>query len=462
MASVAPTAAARAGWVVDQQFLWLVTILFVVGYSLPSLPSGLVFPSQQRLELADDPLSGGGVSFLEMWLPIISLSSWVVLRRYRLLIAILPSINQMLLLLLTWILLTSLWAPHPAATMRQAFSIIGVTVLSLAFVLASWHRKRFMGLLLPVTTALLVASLFVGLFVPAIGIQPEDAFELAGSWRGISYQKNGLGQLAAVGAILWAHVCVTGSSTRPRLAYAGLGLSFLLIILSRSSTSLALSIISIGVMVLVLRPPVRFNGRGGQIWLGFGVVVLASMLLYLMFIGTLSYDAIATPVASIFGKDATFSGRTLIWTELFSQIGKHPLLGIGFNSFWGASPDSPSAETIRRLQWRAPSGHNGYIDMINEIGLIGFVIFIGFLVFHFGALKRLAKFDRPAYGLHLTLIVYVILANLTETGWFHPILLTHVIAMYSSAEISRRLFEYQWRPVDRWVDSNRLGRPTGR
>lgn len=440
MAAVRP--AATPGWVVDRQFFWLVSALFIAGYALPSLPSGLIFPSVQRLQLDDDPTVGGGVSFFQMWMPLISLSTWVLLQRYRLVVAMFPDLNRMLLVLLSWQMLSALWAPDFFSTVKQVVSIIGVTILALAATLASWNQQRFVRLLRGATTLMLVASLVMGIVAPDIGIQHEDAFELAGSWRGISYQKNGLGQLGAMGAILWAHAWLA-QSTSVRVAWSGMGLSLLLIVLSRSSTSLSLSILSIGAMLLVMRPPVKSASTLRKFWLAIWLGIVAPFSIYLMFVGSFDYDAIATPIASVFGKDATFSGRTLIWNELFIEIGKHPWMGIGFNSFWAAAENGPAAEAIRHLQWRAPSGHNGYLDMINEIGLIGFFLFVAFLVSHFRAIARLRRFDPASSALHLTLIVYVMLANLTETGWFHPILLTHVVAMYSSAEVSRQLFEHR-------------------
>jgi O-antigen ligase len=161
----------------------------------------------------------------------------------------------------------------------------------------------------------------------------------------------------------------------------------------------------------------------------------------MLLVGAVDPESIAQSFGGLFGKDATFSGRTYIWAELLPEIPKHLWFGFGFNSFWPGGVDGPAAEIIHRLEWNVPNGHNAYLDMINEQGLVGFGLFICFLVEHIRAIRRVGQFDRPRAAMHMSLIVYIILANLTEVGWFHPIMITHVVAMFSSANVSRLLFE---------------------
>jgi O-antigen ligase len=52
-----------------------------------------------------------------------------------------------------------------------------------------------------------------------------------------------------------------------------------------------------------------------------------------------------------------------------------PWLGYGFSGFW--NEDSPVVQTIwAALDWKAPSAHNGYIDILLQIGVVGLLLYV--------------------------------------------------------------------------------------
>lgn len=432
------TPAPHPSWVADRQFFWLVTLILVLGFCWPVLPVGLVFydpVARAAAELGEEDVA----HFSLFWGPPILTGMFLLAARFRLLTAFLRDINPGLLALLLWMMLSAIWAPDAFKTFKQAFSIVGVSIIATAFVITAWRPDRLDRVLIPLMTWLLLLSLMAGLLIPDIAIHNSPQFELNGSWRGITYQKNGLGQLSATALIYWFYLWATRKAP-PLSCWFGMGLSLLMVLLSRSSTSLLLSIISCGVLMMMIRPPILLGASRGALLSIAGLSILVPLFIYLVLVGSVDSVVIAQSFGEIFGKDATFSGRTTIWAELFRNIAQHPVLGIGFNSFWGG-PGSPADETLRRLGWSAPTGHNGYLDLLNELGFIGLGLLAAFMLRHSRDLIRLLQFDRPQAALHTALWVYVVLANLTETGWFHPITMTHVLAMYSSATISRLIFE---------------------
>lgn len=416
---------ADSQWVVDRGFLWLGTTVWALGYWFPSLM----------------PL---GLGFREMMSPLLIGSVWIIVRRFALASLMLPYINLGSLLILIWIVLSAAWAPAPVFALTQAFSIIGVSMIALAFSLSAWHPERFEIVMIWCTTLMLIASLFASLLIPSIGIHDSSQFELMGAWKGITYQKNGLGQLASVGMILWTYRWAVGR-TRSLFAILGVGLSVFMLLKSRSSTSLLLSTLTCLVLLLQVRPVIRFGGFGPML---AGVLIVALPLVAVSVIAIVGgNDMLAEAFGGLFGKDASFSGRTFIWDEVIQQIRSHPLLGTGFSSFWGdeLTRSAGAQAIVERLGWSVPNAHNGYLDLFNELGLIGFMCFLWFLFVHIRDLKRLARLHPRFCALHVSLLIYVMLANLSETGWFHPITLTHVLAMYSSLEVSRQLFEERLR-----------------
>lgn len=429
------SATAPQAWVVDKQFAWLVALMVGFAYTASLLPPGFVFNPVAR-----EALSGQSASVFKItWIPLILLSMGIILLRFRLVSALLPQINWALMALLAWGLASTLWAPDPAAAFRQSFSIVGAAMLPLAFMVTAWRRDGIETILRQTSTLLLLLSLLVALVNPAIGVHNSSQFELNGSWRGITYQKNGLGQLAAAALILWCHAWVTGSTTAKR-AMAGALLSVFMLLKSRSSTSLLLAVISCVLIIAMLRPMFAVGRYKGILVVLALLAVVVPTVVYFIFVGSVDEQAMAQAFGQVFGKDATFSGRTYIWAEMVRNIGLHPWLGIGFNSFW-FTPEAD--ETIRRLGWNCPSAHNGYLDVINHLGFIGFSLFMAFMVTHFRDIGRLLRLDRKQGALHLGLFLYVSLGNLTESGWFVPMAPGHLLAMYSVLAVSRLLYQHR-------------------
>jgi O-antigen ligase len=74
------------------------------------------------------------------------------------------------------------------------------------------------------------------------------------------------------------------------------------------------------------------------------------------------------------GKDPTLTGRTQIWKAVLDQVALNPYLGYGFAAFW--SDDSVPAKFIRKqTHWLVPTAHNGWIDLLVQVGWIGVGLF---------------------------------------------------------------------------------------
>jgi O-antigen ligase len=68
------------------------------------------------------------------------------------------------------------------------------------------------------------------------------------------------------------------------------------------------------------------------------------------------------------------TGRTDIWAHLIDAIDQKPWLGYGYQAFWGADSE-PRYWLQKAVEWPAPSGHNGWLDLAVSLGLVGAGVF---------------------------------------------------------------------------------------
>jgi exopolysaccharide production protein ExoQ len=113
----------------------------------------------------------------------------------------------------------------------------------------------------------------------------------------------------------------------------------------------------------------------------------------------------------------TLSGRTVIWDFVSYELSRRPLLGWGFQSFWQVGPDGPSIVEGPGWVKGMPGGHNGYLDVMLELGYVGFPFLIIFIMATLHALGRVADRDPTRAWLLLSLALFVIITNTLETVW---------------------------------------------
>lgn len=393
---------------------WLASVAWILGIAVTFF-SGDLLP----------------MGFRDKWMAPLLIAVVVILGRARLLGVMQRFVNPGMVLVLLWALFSAAWSPRPMFVATQAMSLIGVSLIALGFSLSGWHPDRFARQLAATVSVLLVLSIITAVLFPHIGVHSGTDISLLHSWRGVTFQKNGLGQLSVIGLIVWTYLWAA-RKVGGIAALLGITLCVFTLMKSRSSASLALALPACLGTLMILRPKIGFGVMARRVFIGL-IAILVPLCIY---------AAVATSYfaffGELFGKDGTFSGRTLIWNALITEISTRPWLGTGLNSFWGGV-DAGEIRVQAVAQWDVRNGHNGYIDVVNELGLIGLALFLLFLIYHSMALARLSRISRSHYALHLPLFIYVILANTSESGWFFPVAPTHLIGMYASLEVSRLL-----------------------
>jgi len=353
--------------------------------------------------------------------------------------ALMKRVNVFFLVFLVLALMSVIWSFDPGATFNRYVSNMATVMVSCAFCLAGWHRKRFQNVMRPVFTLLLAGSLAYILMVP------EDALDFDGAgFHGLSSQKNPFGELCAFGTLLWMHGWISGE-VKSLKAIAGAALGWTCLWLSKSSTSLLATIFASWLMLMILRTSPALRRYTPYLVGSFAGLVVAYALAVLNLVPGLA-TVLLGPITAITGKDMTFTNRAMIWDIIKEHAQLHPILGTGYGAYWtGAVPTSASYVFLARMYFWPSEAHNGYIDVVNDLGFVGLVCLLGYLAVYVAQSLQLFRTDRPLGALYLALFFQQALTNLSESCWFSPMgILPVVIMTLSTFTLARSLLDQQY------------------
>ena len=409
---------------VSKLIVWTAVVLMVV-------PPGLDY---QNVVLDD----GGNTATRALLIFLLSGSLLVLLARLRVALNVLKKLNPYFLGFLALAVLSLLWSIDSALTARRLFRLLVLAGVFTTIALAAWERERFQRVLRPVVTALLLGSLVFGLARPDLAIHQETAPELVNAWHGLTTQKNILGALAALGLILWVHTALA-RSVALFVALPGIGIALACLLLSRSATSLMSGIFGCCTMALLMHTPGSLRRTMPYLVTGLSMTMLLYALAILRVVPGL--EILLSPIPVITGKDLSFTGRSDIWAAVVEHIQLRPLAGSGYGSYWGGPyPGTESYAIKAALRGFYPwSAHNGYLDVINDLGAIGFTLLIAYLLRYITDALRLYRTDRMQAALFIGLFMQQIIGNLSESAWFNVTNLEFVITAMATTCLARAL-----------------------
>ncbi|MBD3833084.1 MAG: O-antigen ligase family protein [Brevundimonas sp.] len=292
------------------------------------------------------------------WLPVYAIVAGLVLLRFKTIARAWPAV-------LAWACIVSLafaskyWSIDPSMTGRRVIAM----VISGSFAMylgTTFHGHCLPRLLTHCAFIMGLLSILMVFAVPSIGVHQDVN---AGMWRGIWYEKNQMGMVMAAGgtaAAAWA----ASEDRRWKTPLLTILLCFLLVLAARSKTSLLCIMLGVGMV--------------GALWtLKRGGPALAVAAVWMGVVGGAAgwwlWTYESAEILAALGKDPSLTGRTGIWDALFVKIAERPWTGYGYNAFWGL--DSEPALWVRyQTGWVVPSAHNGWIDLLVQLGWPGAVL----------------------------------------------------------------------------------------
>jgi exopolysaccharide production protein ExoQ len=421
------------GMVYDGRLSFIVTGAIWLLIAFMIVPDGFDYSTEGSM-----PTEGSAVSRV-IWIALLAFGVLVVLWRAALARLVLRQINPFILLFVLLATASVLWSIDAAVTVRRVIRVLTIVLDSLAFVLLAWQAQRFQQVVRSIVTIVLFGSIFFVLVAPNLAIEQSNKSELLGAWKGLATTKNLLGSVAGLGFIFWLHGGLA-KEVRPAALIAGVLASLLCLVMSRSSTSAMATVFAAMLLLLLLRSPHGFRRYSRTIVGLFAALLLMYSMAMLKLVPGLEF--LLAPITIATGKDLSFTGRTDIWQVITAHIQLRPYLGDGFGAYWtGNNPLTESYEMVIRLYFYPTEGHNGYLDVTNDLGFAGMLCLLGYLILYLRQCMRLLTVERTQAALYLALFFQQLILNLSESCWFNGLRVEFVVMTLATFAMGRDLVQ---------------------
>ncbi|MGC9965714.1 MAG: O-antigen ligase family protein [Syntrophobacteraceae bacterium] len=347
--------------------LWIPTIYMLM---ISSKPLGIWFGIGGVDMEAGSPLDRAVLSVM-LCLSIVILFQ----RQFSLIHAIHE--NPWITILIGYMFISIFWSDIPFSSFKRW--VRELVPLTMAFLLSS-EKKPLHALQCVLTRTIYILipfSLMLIKYYPNLGVE-YGRWSGDLMWIGVASQKNGLALVCLISFffLIWTLTRRWRESDIPVARYQTYIDVFLLLLTiwiflgpNHTPTYSATSTIALTVGLTAFAGFLWMKKHGRYLGAGILMVIIVFVISYgtiTPFVGKLSI----IDVSSAFGRDETLTERTVIWASLVPYAMKNPLLGHGYGGFWN---DKMRRET-------SSHAHNGYLDTILDLGIIGVIFFSVFLV----------------------------------------------------------------------------------
>jgi len=320
--------------------------------------------------------------------------------------------NSALAVFLLYALLSCVWSDFPLIAAKRWLRDLGNYFVILVVLSDPRPLEAVRTLLRRLSYLLVPLSIVLIKYFPGIG-RGYSEWTGAAYYSGVTTSKDMLGTVCLVSGIFFFWDTLArwperkGRRTRRILGVNFAFIGMTLWVLNLADAAACRVCLLLGCLVLaaartrmVKRHPILL-----KTW----VPLSACLCLFVVF----GVDMKAT-IAGAVGRNATFTDRTILWPYLVEKA-SNPLVGAGYESFWLG----PRLEEIwHRWPFRPNQAHNGYIEIYLELGYIGVVFLLGFLIASYSSICRLDLMSAESYtSLRLALWNILPIYNITSSDF---------------------------------------------
>ena len=113
-------------------------------------------------------------------------------------------------------------------------------------------------------------------------------------------------------------------------------------------------------------------------------------------------------------RDFYLTGRVPLWVSITRSVAEKPILGYGYSGYWFVSESW--ATHAARFAWLPGFAHNGYLDLLLDLGVVGLAVFLGSLA---GLARRTCSLTSRGPAVSTSLAGFLFLfatVNLVESS----------------------------------------------
>lgn len=305
---------------------------------------------------------------------------------------------------------SALWSENPPVTLKATFGLLFFSIFAVHFA-RKYNWQELSQIWRWNCTFIAIYSIFSAFFVPSVGICKKG-------WCGGFGHPIDLGCLMALGVSLW----LLNAFSNPRYRLRSLLLSILCLIVMQLTNSAGALLVFFTLIIVLSTTTFLKKLNFTQAFIFF------ILLLFLFGITGIWLMGNFENLLSVLNKDISLTGRVPLWTMLIqTRIKERLWFGYGYNAFWQRwrGNDSPAADVVNVIigdgrDW-VSHAHNGYLDIILNIGLIGLLIFvILFLINLIQTIRLIINNKRPESFLPLLVLTFVFMTNLSNSPIIIP------------------------------------------
>jgi O-antigen ligase len=319
-----------------------------------------------------------------------------------------------LLALMVFMLVSVIWSGIPDVSLKRWIKELLAVLMALVVFSESRPRQAMESLFRRMTYILIPFSIILIKYFPVYGVN-YGAWSGEQEWIGVAQQKNSLASLCIISAIflIWSLIKRWRDKEPSVWKYQVPAEAFLLLLtlylLGGPDHSVFYSATSTYAFLggaLVCGWILLLEKRGKRIKAG----ILTAMTVFLILFGVAVVFSSGSGIrffASSAGRDATLTGRTLVWTSLLPVVIDNPILGKGFGGFW----------TSRTRELYEISGaHSGYLDVLLGTGFIGLAFLTMFLLSSCRKAHRELSRDLSWGLLWICYLILILIHNIGESS----------------------------------------------
>jgi exopolysaccharide production protein ExoQ len=303
--------------------------------------------------------------------------------------------------------ISAIWSQDPKQSlMYGTFMVLNI---GFAFYFSSRFTPRHQMLTLYIVGWILTSVSLLAVFLfPGYGIdhRVDD-----GAWIGVYGHKNACSIIESAFVATAIYQKASGYLSAV-LRVSFICLAVLLIAMSKSRTGW-ISALSMIIVILLLAALKRFSQKDRVV---VSLLIAGGV--------TLCVAAVASNYALLMqfiGKDATLTGRTDIWALVVASAMKRPLLGYGYQAFWGMGLRGESATISLTYGWIPGHAHDGLLNVWITLGAVGVgLVLITILQAIRDAIRALRRNPDSEVLWYVSLLVLTLVSNIAEVIYMSP------------------------------------------